>query len=125
MMVQPIGSTSWPPQSPETTPLNFFLLGFVKDEVYVLPMPKTLNNLKDTYSNCKTEQPLLQSVWYKVKYHLDMCRATNGVYFEFAQGINKTLNCSLQWCVFNLCVAITILPIHFCNQTICHCTVCW
>jgi hypothetical protein len=47
MMVQQIGSTSWPPQSPETTPLNFFLLGFVKDEVYVLPMPKTLDNLKD------------------------------------------------------------------------------
>ena len=23
--------------------------------------------------------------------NLDVCRATNGVYFEFAQGINKTL----------------------------------
>jgi hypothetical protein len=29
------------------TLLNFFLLGFVRDEVYVLPMLKTLNNLKD------------------------------------------------------------------------------
>jgi hypothetical protein len=45
-MVQPIGSTSWPPQSPDLTPLNFSLWGFVKDEIYVLPMPKTLKNLK-------------------------------------------------------------------------------
>jgi hypothetical protein len=28
-------------------PLNFFLWCFVKDEVYILPMPITLNNLKD------------------------------------------------------------------------------
>lgn len=45
----------------------------------------------NTYSNCKTEQPLLQSVWYKIKYHLDVCRTTNEVYFEFAQGIKKPL----------------------------------
>jgi hypothetical protein len=29
------------------TPLDFFLWGFMKDEVYVPPMPINLNNLKD------------------------------------------------------------------------------
>jgi hypothetical protein len=28
-------------------PLNFFLWGFMKDEVYILPMSTTQNNLKD------------------------------------------------------------------------------
>jgi hypothetical protein len=41
------GSTSWPLQSPDLTPLNFLLWGFVKEEVYVPPMPITLNNFKD------------------------------------------------------------------------------
>jgi hypothetical protein len=41
------GSTYWPLQSPDLTPFDFFLWGFVKDEVHVLPMPITLNNLKE------------------------------------------------------------------------------
>jgi len=45
------------------TPLNFFLLGFVKDEVYVLPMPKTLNNLKD---QAPTAIAKLNSLYCKV-----------------------------------------------------------
>jgi len=46
---------------------------FVKDEVYVLPVPITLNNFKNQQRiTAKTEQ---QSVWYQVKYHLEVCRA--------------------------------------------------
>jgi len=45
------------------TPFNFFLLGFVKDEVYVLPMPKTLNNLKD---QTPTEIAKLKSLYCRV-----------------------------------------------------------
>jgi hypothetical protein len=40
-------STSWPPQSPYLTSLDFFLLGFVEDEVYFPQVPLILNNLKD------------------------------------------------------------------------------
>jgi hypothetical protein len=32
----------WPPQSPELTPCDFFLWGYVKDRVYVPPMPRDL-----------------------------------------------------------------------------------
>jgi hypothetical protein len=37
------GSTSWPPRSPSLTSLNFFPWNLVK----ILPVPVTLNNLKD------------------------------------------------------------------------------
>jgi hypothetical protein len=80
------GSTAWPLQSPDLTPLDFFPWGFVKDEVYILPMPITLNNLKDRIrtSIAKIDQPLLQNVWHKVEYRLDVCRATNGAHIELA-----------------------------------------
>jgi hypothetical protein len=58
----------------------------VKDEVYVPPMPMTLNKLKDRTRTAvaKIDQPLLQNVWPKVEYRLDMCRATNGTYIELS-----------------------------------------
>ena len=38
---------SWPPRSPNLTPCDFFLLGFVKDNVYVPPLPQNLEELKN------------------------------------------------------------------------------
>jgi hypothetical protein len=68
------------------TPLDFFLWGFVKDEVCVPPVPITLNNLKDRIRTAIAEidQPLLQNVWHEVEYRLDVCRATNGAQIELA-----------------------------------------
>jgi hypothetical protein len=40
------GSTSWPLQSPDLTPFDFFLWGFVKNEVYDLPVTITLKDLE-------------------------------------------------------------------------------
>jgi hypothetical protein len=41
-------------------------------------------NLKDQIQTAieKTDQPLLQNVWHKIKYHPDVCRATNGANTE-------------------------------------------
>jgi hypothetical protein len=33
------GHIAWPPRSPDLTPLDFRIWGFVKDKVYVPPMP--------------------------------------------------------------------------------------
>jgi hypothetical protein len=37
----------WPPRSPDITPCDFFLWGFVKEAVYVLPLATTLDDLKN------------------------------------------------------------------------------
>ena len=39
------GPTPWPPQSPDITPLDFFLWGYVKDKVFLTPVPD-ITNLK-------------------------------------------------------------------------------
>jgi hypothetical protein len=58
-------------------PLNFFLRDFVKDEVYVPPMPITPDKLKDRIRTAIAEinDPLLQSVWHEFEYRSDLCRA--------------------------------------------------
>jgi hypothetical protein len=36
----------WPPRSPDLTPYNFFLSGYVKDLVFVQPLPRDLPELR-------------------------------------------------------------------------------
>jgi len=38
---------TWPPRSPDLTVCDFFLWGFVKDSVYILPLLKTLLELQE------------------------------------------------------------------------------
>jgi hypothetical protein len=37
----------WPLTSPDLPYLDLFPVGFVKDEVYIMPVPITVNNCKD------------------------------------------------------------------------------
>ena len=38
---------TWPPRSPDLTVCDFFLRGFIKGNVYVPPLPKTLPELRE------------------------------------------------------------------------------
>jgi hypothetical protein len=46
-MVWPKRATCWSPFSPDLISFELFLWGLVKYEVYVVPVPITLNKLKD------------------------------------------------------------------------------
>ena len=37
---------AWPPRSPDATPCDFFLWRYVKDQVYVPPLPASIPELK-------------------------------------------------------------------------------
>ena len=37
----------WPPRSPDLTPCDFFLLGYVKDNAYKPPLPQNVRELQD------------------------------------------------------------------------------
>jgi hypothetical protein len=58
----------------------------VKGEIYVPPIPVTLNNFKDRIRTAVTEidEHLLQNVWHEVEYRLDVCRGTNGIHVELS-----------------------------------------
>jgi hypothetical protein len=59
-------------------------VGFVKDNVYVPPLQKTLHELKTRIREAcaNTDQEILQNVWQEVEYRFDVVRATHGAHIE-------------------------------------------
>jgi hypothetical protein len=64
--------------------MAFFLWGFVKDSVFVPPLPTTLRELKTRISEARanTDQEILDSVWQEAEYRFDVARATCGAHIE-------------------------------------------
>ena len=75
---------SWPPRSPDLTPCDFYLWGYVKDRVYVLPMPKTIAEVKVRICNAlaSVTAQMLQNVWREMDYRLDYVRVIKGSHIE-------------------------------------------
>ena len=52
LCISPLGAQltkiliAWPPRFPDATPCDFFLWGYVKDQVYVPPLPASIPELK-------------------------------------------------------------------------------
>ena len=73
--------TPWPPRSPDITPLDFFLWGYVKDSVFSTPVPDITNlkaRIKDAFGTI-TEH-MLENTWRETNYRLDVLRATKGAH---------------------------------------------
>jgi hypothetical protein len=77
------GQIPWPPRSPDITPLNFFLFGYVKDIVYKTPVT-SLDELKlRIVAVIETVTPqMLENTWRETEYRLDILRATKGMHIE-------------------------------------------
>ncbi|GBN08000.1 hypothetical protein AVEN_36565-1 [Araneus ventricosus] len=53
--LEDVPQLSWPPKSPDLTPCDFFLWGYVMDKVYVPSMPTTLQALQERISAAVTD----------------------------------------------------------------------
>ena len=75
---------AWPPHSPDLTPLDFFLWGFVKDRVFIPLLPANVVELltRITATVAKVTPEMLHSVWQETDYRWDVCRITNGSHIE-------------------------------------------
>ena len=69
---------------PDLTVCDFFLWGFVKDNVYIPPLPKTLPQLRERINTAigNVTQNMLERVWREWEYRLDICRVTRGAHVE-------------------------------------------
>jgi len=63
------GPTHWPPRSPDITPLDFFLWGYVKDKVFSTPVPD-FTNLKTKFEG-KNIRRFCYNNWGHVGEHVE------------------------------------------------------
>ena len=77
------GPIPWPPRSPDITPLDFFLWGYVKDIVYRTKI-RDITDLKQRITDAiaTIDEAMLQRTWQEIEYRLDVLRATNGAHVE-------------------------------------------
>ncbi|PSN43644.1 hypothetical protein C0J52_16671 [Blattella germanica] len=75
---------SWPPRSPDLTPCDFFLWGFVKDKVYVPPLPQNLEELKNRIHTAirSVTMDMLIRVWQEFEYRCDIVRVAGAGHIE-------------------------------------------
>ncbi|GBO06793.1 hypothetical protein AVEN_265090-1 [Araneus ventricosus] len=69
----------WPPPSPDITPLDFYVWGYVKQHVYSERI-NDINHLKQRITDVihSVTPHVLTRVWEELDYRLDVCSATNG-----------------------------------------------
>jgi hypothetical protein len=73
-----------PHRPPYVTACDFFLCGYVKDQVYVPPFPASIPELKVRIRTAieTITADMLQTVWNELDYHVDVCRITKGAHIE-------------------------------------------
>ena len=73
------GPTEWPPRSPDLTPCDFFLWGYLKERVY-RERPANIQDLRDRITQCCAEIPadLLAKVCHSVPDRFRTCIAAEG-----------------------------------------------
>jgi hypothetical protein len=80
---QVIGYGKWPPRSPDLTPLDYFLFGYLKNTIYQNRL-HTIEELKQAIrvaiNNIIVDQ--LANVFNNMKRRIDACLASGGLHFE-------------------------------------------
>ena len=68
----------------DATPYDFFLWGYVKDQVYVPLLPASTTELKVRIRTAieTITADMLQTVWNEFDYRVDVCRITKGAHIE-------------------------------------------
>ena len=71
-------------RSPDLSPCDFFLWGYVIGLVFVLPLPANIEEMKERITAAleTVSEDMLQLVWYELEYRLNVCRVTSGAHIE-------------------------------------------
>ena len=71
----------WPPRSPDLTPLDFFLWGYLKDKVFTSPCPNVIalrRRIQIQVEILKEDQALLRKVFRSMQRRANVCIARQG-----------------------------------------------
>ena len=86
-------------RSPDLSQCDFFLWGYVKGLVFVLPLPANIEEMKERIRAAleTVTEDMLQRVWHELEYRLNVCRVTDGAYIEH---LWKSVTESTNICTF-------------------------
>ncbi|GFW51944.1 uncharacterized protein TNCV_1188751 [Trichonephila clavipes] len=75
---------TWPLRSPDLTPCDLYLWGFIKYCVYVRPLPADLPDIRHRIEAAvaRITSDTLNKDWDELAYRLDVYRVTNGTHVE-------------------------------------------
>ena len=72
------------PRSPDATPCDLFVWGYVKVQVYVPPLPASIPELKVRIRTAiqTITAEMLHTVWNELDYRVDVCRISKGAHID-------------------------------------------
>ena len=78
------GKIARPPRSPDITPLDFSLWGYVKDKVFAPSLPASLGEVRTriTEAFATIDLHMIHRVWDEIAYGWDICRVTRGNHID-------------------------------------------
>lgn len=75
----------WPPRSPDLTPCDFFLWGYIKSKVYVTP-PQSIEDLiqriRTAFENLKENEDLIRRAMRNMLIRTQTCIEKEGAHIE-------------------------------------------
>jgi len=78
------GPIPWPPRSPDLSPLDIFLWGYIKNIVYAKEI-KNIQHMQDRITSAietVITQDMIQKTWQETEFRLDVSRDTNAAHIE-------------------------------------------
>ena len=77
------GKISWPPRSPDLTPCDFFLWGYIKSKLYSTPV-RSIEELKTRIRLIIAEIPttMIENVWKNLEMRLALVVREQGGHIE-------------------------------------------
>ncbi|CAK1591148.1 unnamed protein product [Parnassius mnemosyne] len=77
------GDIPWPPRSPDLTPCDFFLWGYLKSRVY-LNKPTTISQLKQNIHEeiAAIPRSMCQRVFQSLRSRFQECQQRNGAHLD-------------------------------------------
>ena len=77
------GPIHWPPRSPDLSPLDISLWGYIKNTVYAEKI-RNIQHLQERITSAieKVTRDMIQKTWHEIEFRLDVTRATYGAHIK-------------------------------------------
>ena len=78
------GTMAWPPRSPDLTTLDLFVWGYVRDKIFVPPLPASLEVLRARIREAVAtiDADMIRRILEEISYSWHICRVTRGNHNE-------------------------------------------